>query len=289
MKENDMISIVIPLYNKEKNIRDTIASVLKQTYKDFELIVVDDGSTDNSANEVKSIKDNRIRYLYKENGGVSSARNYGVKAAIGKWILFLDADDTLMRECLEVLVSPLDEEGIDISAAKFYTVKDDVKRINSTSRYVGKVPNNYKWLFLNRVNLRTGCCLIRKSVLLKNPFDEHISRFEDMKAILEWARFSTIYVSNVSVMSYQTDNSSLSSVSKDISKDFIFNMQFKHRGFWEKCILGRLLYLGWIGYTHERKALCSLYKVRMIYMILAKLYMLYDHLFSRRATGIWNK
>ena len=76
-----MISVVIPLYNKEKSITDTIRSVLDQTYKDFELIIVNDGSTDNSLNFVSLINDSRIVIIDKTNGGVSSARNKGIMSA----------------------------------------------------------------------------------------------------------------------------------------------------------------------------------------------------------------
>ena len=89
MKQSDILfSVIIPLYNKEKCIKDTIFSVLSQTYANFEIIVVDDGSTDNSATNVKSINDYRIKYYYKDNGGVSSARNYGISKAKGGWIFF---------------------------------------------------------------------------------------------------------------------------------------------------------------------------------------------------------
>lgn len=91
---NDIaFSIVIPLYNKEKSITTTINSVLNQTCGDFELIIVNDGSTDTSLEIVQSIKDERIRIINQKNGGVSSARNQGIIEAKFDWIAFLDADD----------------------------------------------------------------------------------------------------------------------------------------------------------------------------------------------------
>ncbi len=96
-----MISVVIPLYNKEKSIKSTIESVLAQTYKDFELIVVDDGSTDGSADVVKCFDDKRIRLISKKNGGVSSARNEGIKNAQSEYVSFLDADDIWDENYLE--------------------------------------------------------------------------------------------------------------------------------------------------------------------------------------------
>lgn len=98
-----MISVVIPLYNKEKSIKSTIESVLAQTYVNYEIIVVDDGSTDNSVNAVNEILDSRIRLIKKVNGGVSSARNEGILAAKGEYVAFLDGDDLWHPEYLETL------------------------------------------------------------------------------------------------------------------------------------------------------------------------------------------
>lgn len=272
------ISVIIPLYNKENYIRKTILSVLSQTYENFELLVVDDGSTDKSAEVVKTIADERIRYFYKDNGGVSSARNRGIDEAANDWILFLDADDVLDENCLLVLCSSLEKaEGIGVSTANFYMEKHGCKILSIKYRFSGIVPDNYKWLFLSRYNLRTGCCIIRKDILLKNKFDETLSRFEDMKGILEWIRDARVYVSDVPVMTYQTDNSSLSGMSKDISKDFVFNMSFGKKSFWEKCILGRLLYLGWIGYKQEHKTLKKMYGKDFLYMYIAKCQLVLNH------------
>jgi len=86
-------SVVIPLYNKEKDVLKTIQSVLKQSHSKFEIIIVDDGSTDSSIEIIKNIKDERIRLFSKKNEGVSIARNYGVEKATTEFIAFLDADD----------------------------------------------------------------------------------------------------------------------------------------------------------------------------------------------------
>lgn len=86
-------SIIIPLYNKENFIEDTLNSVLNQSFIDFEMIVINDGSTDKSEEKVLKFKDPRIQYFYKENNGVSSARNYGIEKATSNYIAFIDADD----------------------------------------------------------------------------------------------------------------------------------------------------------------------------------------------------
>lgn len=98
-----MISVVVPLFNKSRHIKHTLETVLNQTYSDFEVIVLDDGSTDNSAGIVSSIEDMRIRLIRKKNEGVSSTRNKGVSMARGELIAFLDADDEWSCEYLQTI------------------------------------------------------------------------------------------------------------------------------------------------------------------------------------------
>ena len=96
-----MISVIIPLYNKEHQIANTLHSVLKQTFQNFEIVVVDDGSTDGSVQEVEKVNDNRIRIVRQKNVGVSAARNKGVKEAHYDLVAFLDADDEWKSNYLE--------------------------------------------------------------------------------------------------------------------------------------------------------------------------------------------
>lgn len=100
-----MISVVIPLYNKEKSIAQTLECMLNQTYKDFEVIVVDDGSKDNSAAIVEAFNDERIRLVRQKNGGVSAARNRGTAEARGEYVAFLDADDIWKQNHLESIAN----------------------------------------------------------------------------------------------------------------------------------------------------------------------------------------
>ena len=101
------ISIIIPIYNSEKYINNCVNSIINQSYQDFELILVNDGSTDRSGVicEELSVKDNRIKIYHKENGGAASARKYGVEKAKGEWILFSDSDDLMPDGAIEDLIS----------------------------------------------------------------------------------------------------------------------------------------------------------------------------------------
>jgi glycosyltransferase involved in cell wall biosynthesis len=111
---NPTVSIIIPLYNAERFIAETINSVLKQSYSDWELIVIDDGSKDASAKIAEGfLTDKRINYYHQSNSGVSVARNNGISKAKGKYIAFLDADDTWRSDNLELKISVLQNELID--------------------------------------------------------------------------------------------------------------------------------------------------------------------------------
>ena len=96
-------SVVIPLYNKRPHIKRSVGSVLAQTFRDFELIVVDDGSTDGSLDEIENIDDSRLKICHKENGGAASARNLGTREASAEYVAFLDADDEWHESFLEII------------------------------------------------------------------------------------------------------------------------------------------------------------------------------------------
>ena len=94
-------SVIIPTYNREDFINSAIDSVWGQTFSDFDLIVIDDGSTDRTRESVEEYQDSRLRYFYQNNKGVSSARNRGIKESKGKYLAFLDSDDTWVDTKLE--------------------------------------------------------------------------------------------------------------------------------------------------------------------------------------------
>ncbi|PCJ19406.1 MAG: glucosyl transferase [Gammaproteobacteria bacterium] len=116
------VSVVIPLYNTERYIQECISSVLCQRYSDFEVLVIDDGSTDQSADLVNQIDDPRIRYVYQDNRGLPGARNTGIRLAKGRYIAFLDADDYWHPNKLAMHVRHLDENprvGVSFSGSIF--------------------------------------------------------------------------------------------------------------------------------------------------------------------------
>ena len=123
---NPQISIIIPMYNAEKYIKECIESILRQEYTDFEVIIVNDGSTDNSGLIVKSIAgdDRRLHYLEQQNTGVCGARNAGLDAASGELIFFMDADDWLEPDSLDVLYSEYQRTNSDMIVGDIRFVGD---------------------------------------------------------------------------------------------------------------------------------------------------------------------
>lgn len=122
------VSMIIPVYNVEKYLPRCIKSVLDQTYQDLEIILVDDGTKDNSGLmcDDYASKDNRIRVIHKENGGLSSARNSGIEIATGDAVFFLDSDDYLSTECIEKMVCLMEENDADISIIQMKYIPENV-------------------------------------------------------------------------------------------------------------------------------------------------------------------
>ncbi|WP_025907744.1 glycosyltransferase family 2 protein [Priestia flexa] len=129
------VSVILPLYNVEKYIKKCLDSILKQTLKDIEVIIVNDGSPDNSrliASKYAEI-DSRVRIIDKENGGLSSARNQGLDAAAGEYVVFIDSDDWVEENMLEVMYSQAKKEKADLSICNYNKVFNAYKEKNYLS------------------------------------------------------------------------------------------------------------------------------------------------------------
>lgn len=185
-----MFSVVIPLFNKESNIYATLSSVLNQTYRDFEIIIVNDGSTDQSVKVVESIKDDRIRIVHQKNSGVSSARNRGILEAKQNWIAFLDADDLWKVDHLEVFrenifINP----KIQVFSNGFAFLKNGVENV-AQKMETGIIENYFKVAEMNPVVNASAIC-INKEVFKKiGTFNENISHGEDLEL---WGRIGLFF------------------------------------------------------------------------------------------------
>ncbi|MFY7810865.1 MAG: glycosyltransferase family 2 protein [Flavobacterium sp.] len=176
-----MFSIIIPLYNKENTIENTVKSVLNQSFKNFELIIINDGSTDHSLEKILKFKDFRIKIKSTENKGVSQARNLGIEKATQPYIAFLDADDIWKNNHLEVLKNLiLDYPNAGLYATKYKFIYDNGHQIipffiDITKDFRGTVPNFFKSSAVYRIAW-TSCVCVPKNILdIIGIFDEEIT------------------------------------------------------------------------------------------------------------------
>ncbi|ATH07299.1 hypothetical protein BIY24_04910 [Halobacteriovorax marinus] len=165
------ISVIIPTFNREKFLSRAVESVLSQSYTEFELIIVDDGSTDNSYHEVKKyLKDSRVRYLYQSNQGVSSARNLGVFVSSGEWVSFLDSDDEWDSKKLEEQLSYINEHSeYSIIHCQENWFRNS-KRVNLPKQYIKKGGDIFRdCLYL--------CAISPSTVMIKRDLFERLGGF----------------------------------------------------------------------------------------------------------------
>ena len=189
----DLISVIVPIYNVENYIRQCLDSILSQSYENFECLLINDGSTDASASICREYvaKDARFRYFEKENGGVSSARNLGIERSGGAYVTFIDSDDWVEFDYLEVLYSAIIQDSADISVSSYRTYEMSrnqwlfhaFKRVEH-QKVFSKQELISKLIFLNGHDCSFGfasCKLVRKSILTGIWFNESTHLGEDME------------------------------------------------------------------------------------------------------------
>ena len=192
-EKGELISIIVPIYNVENYLRQCLDSILNQTYQNFECLLINDGSPDNSADICREYvsKDSRFRYFEKENGGVSSARNLGIEHSKGEYITFIDSDDWVDSDYLEVLYNSLVDERADIaiSTYKQFNMDDNCYYVHSYQRgYEKRIFEKYQLIeelpVLERYDQSYGLTfgkIISKKALGIIRFNEYTTLCEDME------------------------------------------------------------------------------------------------------------
>ena len=184
-EENFLISIVIPVYNAEKYLEQCLNSIKNQTYKNFEVILVNDGSIDNSESICKVFveSDTRFRYYLKANGGASSARNLGLDNAQGKYITFIDADDWVDENHLEVLINNIKENNSDMAVSS-------IKKFDNVSRFKFRVYSNQEKYLLNynKLNREEFLVILPRLIHASNSYKIAVSKLFK-KELLSDVRF----------------------------------------------------------------------------------------------------
>ena len=233
-------SIIIPLYNKEEHIVNTLQSVFDQNYDDYEIIIINDGSTDTSHQLVSNIENDKIRYFLTKNNGVSSARNYGIKKAIGKLVAFLDADDYWYPNHLEIisqLYNKFPKAGL---YATSYTKKFNQKSIflasfkniiaDSSSFII--VDDYFESSSIDAIAFSSACAIPISVLTSMNGFDTTITHGEDTDL---WVRIALQYQIAFATFVTASHNLNATNRSKDVDimrKEFLnfskFEKEEKH-------------------------------------------------------------
>lgn len=263
-----MISVIIPLYNKEQSIIDTINSVLNQTFLDFELIIVNDGSTDNSLNVVNKIVDNRIRIINKANGGVSSARNVGILEAKFEYIAFLDGDDIWHEKHLEILYTSLikfnkqDIGGIGTTFYKSSSKIIDRSKIKKADPVI--VEDYFKFMVSPKPRFNSSTLLVLKSKIKETGlFNENLKYGEDVEFWFKlFKRYKLIYIDTITTIYFTAaENRSDKNVMPMDYRYHIFNYNDVTKS--EKRYLDKLIALIIINYVNKKAFKEVLYILRM--------------------------
>lgn len=271
--DQPLISVIIPLFNKEKSIQTTIQSVLGQSYVNFEIIVVNDGSTDTSEDIVRAIKDERIRIISQENKGISGARNAGIFNAKGKWILFLDADDTLLPDALEILVSNIINDKTIVAANFYIRQNNNLKKYLQTKKtkiYSGE-EEIYKGYAKKDLLLRTGSFIMPSTLAQREPFNEKYNRYEDLDFLLRNYKYLDVLLIPDPVMIYETSFAQASKIDlNNWGRDYSCHLPFYPNSFWKNLMLGEYGFYAYNAYPNRKVELSKQYKDYQTFIRLAK-------------------
>lgn len=227
----DLVSIIVPCYNQGKYLAEALQSVLEQTYSFWECIIVNDGSTDETETVAKAwcVKDSRFIYLYKENGGLSSARNAGLAKAKGAYIQFLDSDDSIHCQKLAIQVDLL-LKGAEIAISDYvkceplYLTPNNLLRVSpfltGSSYYIELIKD-----WETRISIPCHCILFKSSLLFKDEvlmFDESLPNHEDWVFWVQlFFRLKRVAITKITLASYRVHNNSMSQDDQKMLNGFL--------------------------------------------------------------------
>lgn len=228
-----MVSIILPVFNAERFLSQCLDSISRQTYQDWELIAVDDGSKDGSMEILKSYekRDHRIHIISKKNEGVSIARNIALEHAHGDYVYFVDSDDIVMPEALMILVKAMESSKTTFVKSDFLPIDEQGKQvfINKKQvirrRYDGKVMDSdklFKKILMKEYFLWT--CLFQKDIIVKNhiQFIPHCRLMEDAAFVADYLLYSDRNVyKDACVYGYRKYEGTVSAVNKDYTEDMM--------------------------------------------------------------------
>lgn len=202
MKKRKLISVILPVYNSENTISETINSILEQSYDNFEIIIVNDGSSDKSENIIKEkMKDKRIIYIKNDNHGVSYSRNYALNIARGEYITFIDSDDIYKKNYLEELYQTIELNNADLAICSYTYFNCKEKNIYHGKDFISSEKNEvieelYPTFFNQLWN----------KIYLTSIIKENNLCFDEDKSIAEDLIFNIKYIEKTKVVAYVDKN-----------------------------------------------------------------------------------
>lgn len=181
---NPLVSVIIPCFNQDEYIIETLQSVLNQTYTNWECLIIDDGSTDNSAKNISEFvtTDNRFVFIHKNNGGVSSARNLGLDKAKGKFIQFLDADDVLDKNKIQYSINELNKvenKEVEIIISNFKMISHDSKNFFPPFCKINIESLTFDNFLYNFFSIQLQCGFFEQKLFKNIRFPQNLSAQED--------------------------------------------------------------------------------------------------------------
>ena len=241
MKEylNILFSVIIPVYNKKNCVGQTLDSVLNQSFRNFEVIVVDDGSTDNSLEVVNKYQNSGVKIIQKENGGVSSARNMGIKFARGQYIALLDADDLWHEDYLKATADAIVAyPNLEIVCANYTMNRSDFFISKNTGDVEISLCRNYYRKSFFRPYAHTSATVLRKTVFKELCFRDEFTQYgEELDLFMEVFKKAGFIINITNVLVYynlEAESRVTHLVQKAANRYWAYYIEvFKSKSFWE--------------------------------------------------------
>ncbi|MCK5536627.1 MAG: glycosyltransferase family 2 protein [Bacteroidales bacterium] len=271
-----LVSIIMPAYNADMFIAESIKSVMNQTYQNWELIIINDGSIDNTGTVIKSFNDDRVKIIEQKNMGVSAARNVGLSLSKGKYLTFLDADDTFSEKSLGIRVKYLEENpDVDIVDGPIRVMDhllEEVIRIYKPY-YKGKILP--RLMRIDQNVFFNVCYMIRKKSIGGVMFNENMTHSEDLLFYISVSALNDLEYGHVIdlIYNYRSGHVSAMSNMNGLENGYLQTLKFikeNHDILFRYKVyffmrVARILFLSWLfDHSSSNKAFLSIYKVLQI-------------------------
>lgn len=273
---SDKISVIMTAFNQEKYIKSAIDSILNQNYDNFDLIIVDDGSTDKTRNIIDSYHDKRIRKIFKTNGGPSDATNVGIKEADGEWIALMSGDDISIKDRLESEVSFANCFGYNVVFGLPEIVDENENKIDKEEfslffkKHSSKNCEVFRDLFCNANYFCAPTALIKRSILVDSGLEFNVAslQLQDFEMWLKLSTKNDMPIMKKKVIKYRQHTNNLSSPQNN--KRMLFELQMVYRN--------ALNGLGWDflheifpdNFSFESKEDMTLFEIEKTFLYLAQ-------------------